>query len=207
MVFDDLVARVEAIAERRTRVIVGIAGAPGSGKSTLATALVEALGERAAYLPMDGFHLANATLDRLGRRERKGALDTFDGAGFVALIKRIREEASDTVYAPSFRRDVDEPIAGEIAIEASAQMVIVEGNYLLVDEGPWAQIRCLLDEAWFCEAPEEVRLTRLIERHMRGGRSREDAERYARDIDGANAAVIDATAHRAMIRISGTIDM
>ena len=203
MSITDLVSRVDTISARAPRVIIGIAGSPGSGKTTLATALVAALGERAAYLPMDGFHLANATLDRLGRRDRKGALDTFDGAGFVALLERVRQDTQHTVYAPSFRREVDEPIAGEIAIEPSAQVVIVEGNYLLVDEDPWKRVLNVLDEAWFCDSPADIRLARLIDRHTRGGRTPAEAERFARDVDGANADIIEATAHRAVRRVRG----
>lgn len=194
-------------AEAR-RVLIGIAGSPGAGKSTLALALVESLVARgkveAAYLPMDGFHLANATLDRLGRRHRKGAIDTFDGWGFVALLERLRSETDHTVYAPNFERGIDEPVAGEIAIEPSAQVVIVEGNYLLCDAEPWRRIRELLDEAWFCEAPEIERRSRLIARHVAGGRTRAEAEAYARDVDGVNARLIEPTRVHADLMVSGS---
>lgn len=190
------------------RVLIGIAGSPGAGKSTLARAVVDALTERglveAAYLPMDGFHLANATLDRLGRRARKGAIDTFDGWGFVALLERLRTETGHTVYAPSFERELDEPVAAEIVIEASARVVIVEGNYLLCDEEPWGRVRGLLDETWFCDAPEPERMARLVARHIAGGRTRDEAEAYARDIDGANARIIEATRERADVVVSGS---
>ena len=203
MPLDTLIARIDALAGSSPRVIVGIAGSPGSGKTTLATALVEELGEQAAHLPMDGFHLANRTLDRLGRRERKGAIDTFDGQGFVALIERVRREAGHTVYAPSFRREVDEPVAGEIAIEPAVRIVIVEGNYLLAEQDPWIRVRDLLDEAWFCDAPADVRERRLVERHTLGGRSVEAATEFARTVDGSNAQLIERTAHRAHLRVSG----
>jgi pantothenate kinase len=191
------------------RVLIGIVGSPGAGKSTLARAVVAALSERgrvrAAYLPMDGFHLANATLDRLGRRDRKGAIDTFDGWGFVALLERLRVEADHAVYAPSFEREIDEPVAGEIVIEPSAQVVIVEGNYLLCDDEPWGQVRGLLDETWFCDAPEGERMTRLITRHIAGGRTPEAAEAWARDVDGANALIIEASRGHADLVVSGTL--
>ena len=203
MPLDTLIARIDALAGSSPRVIVGIAGSPGSGKTTLATALVEELGEQAAHLPMDGFHLANRTLDRLGRRERKGAIDTFDGQGFVALIERVRRETGHTVYAPSFRREVDEPVAGEIAIEPAVRIVIVEGNYLLAEQDPWIRVRDLLDEAWFSEAPADVRERRLVERHTLGGRSVEAATEFARTVDGSNAQLIERTAHRAHLRVSG----
>ena len=203
MPLDALIARIDALAGSSHRVIIGIAGSPGSGKTTLTTSLVERLGERAAHLPMDGFHLANRTLERLGRRERKGAIDTFDGHGFVALLERVRTETEHSVYAPSFRREVDEPVAGEIAIEPAARIVIVEGNYLLVEQDPWVRVRNLLDEAWFCETPGNVRERRLIERHTAGGRTVEAATEFARNVDGANAELIERTAHRADLRVSG----
>ncbi len=119
-----LADRVEQTTSGSPRFLLGIAGSPGSGKTTLATALVAELNARnpgaAAALPMDGFHLANATLDRLGRHDRKGAIDTFDGWGFLALLHRVRAETGHTVFAPSFRREVDEGVAGEIAIEPEA---------------------------------------------------------------------------------------
>lgn len=202
-----LADRVERTASGSPRFLLGIAGSPGSGKTTLATSLVAELNARnpgaAAALPMDGFHLANATLDRLGRHDRKGAIDTFDGWGFLALLHRVRAETGHTVFAPSFRREVDEGVAGEIAIEPGARVVVVEGNYLLVEEGPWARVRDALDEAWFCAAPRAVREARLIERHTRHGRTVEAATAWARGVDGVNAALIEATRGRADLVVSG----
>ena len=202
-----LADRVERAASGSPRFLLGIAGSPGSGKTTLATLLVAELNARdpgtAAALPMDGFHLANATLDRLGRHDRKGAIDTFDGWGFLALLHRVRTETDHTVFAPSFRREVDEGVAGEIAIDPDARVVVVEGNYLLVDDGPWARVRAALDEAWFCSAPDAVREARLVERHTRHGRTVEAARAWARDVDGVNAALIEATRGRADLVVSG----
>lgn len=208
-------AAIESLAERlwrdaegTDRFVLGIAGSPGGGKTTLAKALVKVLNRRrpgaAVYVPMDGFHLANATLDRLGRRERKGALDTFDGWGFVALLERIRRELGNTVYAPSFQRAVDEGVAGAVAIEPTAAIVVIEGNYLLMDEAPWDRIRSQLDAAWFCSTDESERLGRLIARHTRHGRTPDAAEAWAREVDGANAARIERTATRADLVVSGT---
>jgi len=146
---------------------------------------------------MDGFHLANATLDALGRRDRKGAIDTFDGWGFVSLLERIRTERDNPVYAPGFDRAVDEPIAGAVAITPATRLVVAEGNYLLVDEEPWSRIRPLLAEAWFCAAPEDERMRRLVDRHQRHGRSHEAALAWAHDVDGANALLIEPTRARA----------
>ncbi|GAA4676596.1 nucleoside/nucleotide kinase family protein [Frondihabitans cladoniiphilus] len=212
-----LAANVDALARRalalldgseRIRVVVGIAGSPGSGKTTLAIGLVERLNELregalAVHLPMDGYHLANATLDRLGRHDRKGAIDTFDGWGYVALLRRLRDETEHTVYAPSFDRTVDEGVAGEIAVPPSARIVVTEGNYLLVDDGPWAQVVDLLDETWFCETGPDERLRRLVDRHERHGRTPEEAEAWATSVDGTNALLIEASAPRAVIRVSG----
>jgi pantothenate kinase len=202
-----LVARVRALLGRADggRVVVGIAGSPGAGKSTLAVRLAQALGPEAVHLPMDGFHLANATLDRLGRHDRKGALDTFDGWGFVALLRRVREETGHTVYAPSFHREVDEPVAGEIAVEPRHRVVVVEGNYLLVADEPWGRVRDLLDEAWFCDATGDERERRLVERHTRHGRTVEAATAWAADVDGRNALVVEATRQRADLVVSGAI--
>ena len=204
---------VPALAERAIRllgaggrIIVGITGSPGAGKTTLATELVQQLiagGTRAVYLPMDGFHLANATLDRLGIHDRKGAIETFDGWGFVALLGRVLAERDHPVYAPSFERTVDEGIAGEVAIPAGVEIVIVEGNYLLVDQQPWSRLRGLFSETWFCETPDAERLRRLVDRHERHGRSTEAARDWAERVDGANALVIAASAVHADLVVSG----
>jgi pantothenate kinase len=154
---------------------------------------------------MDGFHLANATLDRLGRHDRKGALDTFDGDGFVALLRRVRDERDRTVYAPSFHREVDEPVAGEIAVEPSHGVVVVEGNYLLVPEDPWGRVRDLLDEAWFCGTGAAERERRLVDRHTRHGRTVEAATAWAHEVDGRNALLVESTRSRADLVVSGAI--
>jgi pantothenate kinase len=195
---------VRELADRTgRRVVVGIAGSPGAGKTTLALRLVEALGPDAVHLPMDGFHLANDTLDRLGRHDRKGALDTFDGWGFLALLRRVHAETDHTVYVPSFRREVDEPVAAEVAVEPSHAVVVVEGNYLLVDEGPWAQVRDALDDAWFCATPDDERERRLVDRHTRHGRTVEAATAWATEVDGRNAVLIESTRDRADLVVSG----
>jgi pantothenate kinase len=178
------------------RRLLGIAGAPGAGKSTLAAAVVAGLAPAAALVPMDGFHLAEAELRRLGRHDRKGAIDTFDADGFVALLRRLRGEAG-LVYAPEFRREIEEPIAGAIPVPADATLVVTEGNYLLADDGAWRHARSLLDEVWFLELDDAVRLDRLTARHVEYGRSRTVAAARARGTDQRNADLIAATRPRA----------
>lgn len=204
-----LAARALALLPAGTgRAILGIAGSPGAGKTSLAIRLTERVNATAgapiaAHLPMDGFHLAESTLARLGRGERKGAIDTFDGWGFVALLRRLREETEHTVYSPSFDRRIEEPIAGETAIEPGTRLVIVEGNYLLVDQEPWGGVKALLDEAWFCETSDAVRLARLVARHQNGGRTEAAAKAWAESVDGRNAELIESTMHRADLVVSG----
>lgn len=204
---DELAARIERAATPGIRFLLGITGSPGSGKTTLAKALVGRIEERApgaaVQLPMDGFHLANSTLDRLGIHDRKGAIDTFDGWGFVSLLDRVRLETDHTVYAPSFHRVIDEGVAGEIAIEPKARIVVVEGNYLLVDQEPWREVRSRLDLVWFCETDTAEREARLVDRHTRHGRSVEAATAWARDVDGVNALLIEASRDRADLIVSG----
>jgi pantothenate kinase len=191
-------ARLEALLADGRRKLLGLVGAPGSGKSTVAQALLDALPGRAQVVPMDGFHLANAELGRLGRAGRKGAPDTFDGAGYVALLRRLRSQpAGETVYAPEFRREIEEPVAGAIAVRPETLLVITEGNYLLLEEGPWAGVAPLLDEVWYVEVDDRLRLERLLRRHQQFGRSLEAAQAWVAQTDEPNARRIAATRTRA----------
>jgi pantothenate kinase len=190
--------RVHRLLQGGGRRILGLAGPPGGGKSTLAQALHEAFPDRSVIVPMDGFHLANVELQRLGRAGRKGAHDTFDAASYVVLLQRLRApQAGETVYAPVFRREIEEPIAGAIAIAPDIPLVITEGNYLLLDDAPWSRVRALLDEAWFVAGDEALRLERLVHRHMQFGRSEAEARAWVRDTDEPNARLIEATRSRA----------
>ncbi|WP_236790544.1 nucleoside/nucleotide kinase family protein [Amycolatopsis sp. GM8] len=194
--FDELLARAETLVARGGRTLLGIAGAPASGKTTLAWNLADALGNRATVVGMDGFHLAQVELRRLGRAERKGAPDTFDAHGYVHLLSRI-SAARETVYAPEFRREIEEPIAGAVPVPPDVPLVITEGNYLLLDSEPWAAARGLLDEAWFLAPDERDRIERLVTRHRRYGRSLVEAQQRALGSDQRNADLILPSAVRA----------
>ncbi len=195
--WDELVRRAQRLVVPGERRILGITGAPGAGKSTLADEIVAALAPQAVLVPMDGFHLANSELVRLGRRERKGAPDTFDAAGFAALLGRLRHPDTDTVYAPRFDRGVEEAIAGAIPVPPVVPLVVTEGNYLLLDDGPWRSIRGLLDECWYVEIGDAVRLDRLTARHASFGKDPAAARAWAHGSDQRNAAIVAATRSRA----------
>jgi pantothenate kinase len=184
-----LVERARTLIVPGQRRLLGITGAPAAGKSTLAGALTAALAPHAVLVPMDGFHLAATQLRRLGRLDRKGAPGTFDAAGYLALLRRLRDRPDDVVYAPEFRREIEEPIAGAIAIPRDVPLVITEGNYLLY----WTVVRELLDEVWFVDLDEPTRLARLIERHMAYGRTPAEAEQRAHGSDQRNAELIMTT--------------
>ena len=190
---DQLTARAQRLAGQPSRCLLGITGPPGAGKTTLALALVAALGDQACLVGMDGFHLSQELLTELRRLDRKGAIDTFDGPGFLTLIRRLREPATDVVYAPQFRREIEESIAGAVAVGPDVRLVVVEGNYLLVPEAPWSGLRKLLDEVWYCEPPEPMRIASLVARHRLYGRSEEDARDWALGPDQRNAELVATT--------------
>jgi pantothenate kinase len=184
------------------RAVLGIAGAPGSGKSTLAARLVAAVGPAAAWVPMDGFHLADAALDRLGLRSAKGAPDTFDGWGYLALLRRLAAETGNPVYAPDFERTLEQPIAGSIAVGPPVRLVVTEGNYLLLDAEPWTSIRRALTEVWYVEVDEAVRLERLIARHVAYGKEPAAARDWVAAVDEPNARLVAARRAAADLTVS-----
>ncbi|TYP90458.1 nucleoside/nucleotide kinase family protein [Blastococcus xanthinilyticus] len=192
-----LVERAAALARPGTRRLLGITGAPGAGKSTLCAALLDALGDRAALAAMDGFHYANAELARLGRADRKGAPDTFDVDGYVALLDRLRTPPAVPVYAPVFDRALEEPIGSAVPVWPDTPLVLTEGNYLLLDEHGWSAVRTRLDEVWYLDLAPAVRERRLLRRRRSYGHEPEAAEAWVRSVDGRNARTVETSRPRA----------
>jgi pantothenate kinase len=192
----DLLVRVRAQLDRQRRVMLGITGPPGAGKSTFAESIVAAF-DAAVYLSMDGFHLADVELRRLGLLHRKGAINTFDADGYLAVLQRIRAEPQHIVYSPAFDRHIEQPIAGSIPVFPGTRLVVTEGNYLLDDEPPWPSIRDVLSEVWFIDVPRAERHRRLVHRHEQFGKTPERAEAWVRDVDERNAERIERVRHHA----------
>jgi pantothenate kinase len=195
-----LLDRLHGLAAGPGRAVVGIAGPPGAGKTTLVEQLLDALGPRVGqvgHLPMDGFHLADVQLDRLGRRGRKGAPDTFDADGYAATLARLHAEPARDVYVPGFERDLEQPIAAARVVEPSARLVLTEGNYLLLDSPGWREARSHLSETWYVDLDPQVRRDRLVRRHERFGKSADAARAWVTDVDDANADLVASTRRRA----------
>jgi pantothenate kinase len=203
-----LAGLIRAHADRTgaTRVMVGLTGGPGSGKSTTAARLLDEFtlaGERAAVVPMDGFHLAQRQLQAQGLTEIKGAPQTFDADGYLVLLHRLRTPGEAVVYAPAFDRALEEPVAGSIAVAPEVRFVITEGNYLLHDAAPWPAVRALLDAVWFLDPGEDIRINRLVRRHIQFGRTPNAAlKRATTGSDAINAELIAATRRRADLVIT-----
>jgi pantothenate kinase len=198
---DDLIQRARALIDTSRRVILGITGTPGAGKSTLCAALLDALGQDAVLVGMDGFHLANQELVRLGRRDRKGAPDTFDVDGYTALLRRLREPSDAPVYAPAFNREIEESIGSAVPVPANTSLVITEGNYLLLDGHGWEAVRGCLDEVWYLDINPELREHRLVMRRQSFGENTANARAWVRGVDEANASIVEATRGRADLLI------
>lgn len=205
---EQAVDRARELAARPGLTVLGITGAPGAGKSTLADLVAGAV-EGAVLVGMDGFHLAHAALETLGRVDRKGAPDTFDAAGYVALLRRIRSldsiegRTAGTVWAPRFHREIEDAVAGAVPVTAGAALVVTEGNYLLLDEPPWSEVRGLLDECWWVDLPPDVRRARLQARHEHYGRSPAEARERTWGSDERNAVLVTASRERAHVWVSG----
>lgn len=195
---ESYLVRLREMLKTGSRIILGLVGPPGAGKSTVGLALRDAFRDISQIVPMDGFHLANVELSRLGRAGRKGAPDTFDSAGYVDLLKRLRVQSPDEViYAPEFRREIEEPIAGAIPIFPETQLLITEGNYLLLEEGHWKKVPAFLDEVWYVDVDDALRIERLAARHQQFGRSRNEAIAWVNNTDEPNARLIATGKQRA----------
>lgn len=195
MDLDQLVADVTArAADVEGRLLVGIVGAPGSGKTSVAKKLVDRLGPdlTAVRVPMDGFHLADVALRERGLLDRKGAIETFDAHGYLALLRRIRTETGHDVLAPSFERELEQPLAGAITVAPSHTVVVTEGNYLLDEDGPWPLVREELDVVVFVELDQDRRRSRLVDRHVKYGKDRAAAQAWVDDVDEPNARRVSA---------------
>jgi pantothenate kinase len=190
-----IVDRAAALAARADRVILGIVGEPGAGKSTLALDVMEALRARGipvAWLPMDAFHLGDRSLAGLGLLARKGAIETFDGWGYLAALRRVLAEPSHRVYVPGFERTLEQPIAADRVIPPGPALIVTEGNYLLDETAPWSLVRDVAAEIWYADVPADVRLSRLIARHVAFGKSQGEAEAWVASVDEPNARRIRA---------------
>ncbi len=193
---DRLVADAEGGASSG-RVVLGIAGEPGAGKSSFAAALVARGGSSWTAVPMDGFHLADVELRRQALLDRKGAPETFDAWGYAVLLARLGARPDHVVYAPGFERDLEQPLAGAIAIPPTVDVVVTEGNYLLLDRPEWEACREHLSEVWFVETDPLLRLDRLLDRHIASGKAPDAARAWVDRVDGTNAALVRATRSRA----------
>ncbi|MBM6398844.1 nucleoside/nucleotide kinase family protein [Phycicoccus sp. MQZ13P-5] len=198
---DDLVAAARHLLDDAPRALLGLTGVPGAGKTTLAVGLVAALNAAspgtAVHVPMDGYHLADRVLEAHGTRDRKGAAETFDGWGYLELLRLLRSRPDHAVFAPGFDRDLEQPLAGSIEVPSGARLVVSEGNYLLLGHEPWSLVRDVFDEVWFCEADPDRRMTALVQRHVTFGKAPEVAREWIASVDEPNAALVAATRGRA----------
>jgi pantothenate kinase len=194
------ILEMESAADER-RIAIGLAGGPGVGKSTLAADVVAMLNAvkpgSAALVPMDGFHMKQAKIEALGLVERKGAPHTFEGAEFVSFLHRLKH-ATETVSGPGYSRRIEDTVDHDFAIAPEVKVLVVEGNYLLLPDGPWAGVRALLDYAVFIHVPRDLVAARLLRRHGEEGLFTEERNRahIARN-DLPNYDLVEAWRERA----------
>lgn len=193
---------LNAKSAKQGRYLLGLAGAPASGKSTFSAQLVDGINRKlnkdiAVVVPMDGYHFSNEVLDQMGLKPLKGIPSTFDAQGFVDLIKRLKSETNKSVFAPLFDRSIEASIENGIEIANHHEIIVSEGNYLLLNEKPWNELSNLFDEIWFIDATEEKLMPRLLARHKECGRNPEESKAKIESTDLPNAKLIDDTKSRA----------
>jgi pantothenate kinase len=207
---DTLANDAIALVRSDSRAVLGIAGTPGAGKSTLVEQLLARIGaskgdEWVAHVPMDGFHLADAQLDRLGSRSRKGAPDTFDAMGYAHVIERVVAETDTAVYVPGFDRTLEQPLAAALVVLPAARLVVTEGNYLLLDDPRWRRARAAMDAVWFVASEDAVRVERLVERHVRFGKTAAEARAWVAGTDQRNSDLVSPTlVHADRVIVNGS---
>jgi pantothenate kinase len=180
----ELAQLIRVKAQGQGRYLVALAGPPGAGKSTLAADLVTALGKGAKAVPMDGFHYDDAVLIARGARDRKGAPDTFDVQGFLHLLRRLRTE--DEVAIPLFDRELEISRAGADIVTAADRVLVVEGNYLLLNESPWPQTAPLFNLTVWIDVPESELDRRLLARWAHYGKTPDQARAWINGNDMPN---------------------
>lgn len=201
---EELVERARSLAAGGNRFLLGITGAPGAGKSTAAVAIAKALGDQAALVGMDAFHLANEVLAGHGLRGRKGAPDTFDPWGYAHLLRRLKSNRDPVVYAPVFDRGLEESIGCAVPVGRDVPLVITEGNYLLLDADGWREGREVIDQVWYLDTGNDERQRRLIRRHEAFGKPAAEAEAWALGSDQRNAGIVEGTRERADLIVNLT---
>ena len=195
LLFDQIQSLLQSASPRT---IIGIVGKPGAGKSTVVSEIEKRFDpSEVCVIPMDGYHLSNETLIEIGRRDRKGAPDTFATQEFISLIRKVKNDHTSEHRFPIFHREIEASKKDEGIVPIGAKVIVIEGNYLFSEEHNWNGVFPLLDHTWFIEIDNEVRMQRLIARHVKYGKTPEEAEYWSRGSDEANAQYIELTAHRA----------